>query len=731
MTEKLSGTIEAIVFSQPENGFTVARLKEGRKKDFTVIVGYLPGLQPGESVSCDGEWKNHPSHGRQFEVAEYTVESPSDLVGIQKYLESGLVKGIGPVYAKKIVDRFGTDTLEVIDKAPYRLLEIQGLGEKKLEKVKECWHQQRAIREVMVFLRTFGASPGFAQKIYKAYGDKSIEKVKENPYQLAKEVFGIGFKIADGIAQKLGFQLHSPERLKAGIEFVLWELTGDGHTCYPAVDFLPIAKEILEVDAALIETQLKVLTEKDFLVEQEGMIWLKVYFAYEQGISRDLLRLNTSAQAIRPIDAEKAAAWAQTQLSIQFAEQQKEAVIKALTDKVHIITGGPGTGKSTITNAILAVASKLTEKITLAAPTGRAAKRMTQITKKMAFTIHSLLEMDFTSGGFKRGRDNPLDCDLLIIDEASMIDTQLLFSLLRAVPSSARVLFVGDIDQLPSVGAGTVLRDLISSGLIGVTRLTEIFRQAKGSKIITNAHLINEGEFPEISTHERSDFHFIEAETPEAIQQVILRLVSTEIPKLWRFDPVDQIQVLSPMKRGLIGAEMLNDALQNLLNPSERPVYRSGRRFHVSDKVMQLKNNYDKKVYNGDIGRILEIDATEQFLVVSFDDKQIEYEFSELDELILAYATSVHKYQGSECPCVVIPIHTSHFKLLHRNLLYTAVTRGKKQVYLVGTKKAIGIAVNNNQVQKRYTGLEKALRQMAKTYRPSATHQQLDLLKST
>lgn len=728
MSDALSGYIEAIVFTQPENGFTVARLKENRKKDFTVIVGYLPGLQPGESVACKGEWKNHPSHGRQFEVAEFTVESPSDLIGIQKYLESGLVKGIGPVFAKKIVDRFGVDTLEVIDQSPHRLREIEGLGDKKIEKLKECWKAQRSIREVMIFLRSHGASPGFAQKIYKAYGAQSIEKVKQNPYQLAKEVFGIGFKIADGIAQKLGFALQSPERLAAGIEFVLWELTSDGHTCFPAVDFLPIAKGILEVEIPLIEAQLKALVEKDVLVEKEGFIWLKPYFAYEQGISRDLMRLQTSPQAIRAIDAEKAATWVQSQLSIEFAPQQKEAVIKALTDKVHIITGGPGTGKSTITNAILAVTSKLTDKIVLAAPTGRAAKRMTQITKKKAFTLHALLEMDFTSGGFKRGKENPLDCDLLIIDEASMIDTPLLFSLLRAVPSQARLLFVGDIDQLPSVGAGTVLKDLIGSGLIGVTRLTEIFRQARGSKIITNAHKINQGEFPDLFTFEKSDFHFIEAETPEAIQQIILRLVSEEIPKLWRFHRVDEIQVLSPMKRGVIGAEMLNDALQNLLNPNDKPLYRAGRRFHVADKVMQIKNNYDKKVYNGDIGRIVEIDAGEQFLVASFDDKEIEYDFSELDELVLAYATSVHKYQGSECPCVVIPVHTSHFKLLHRNLLYTAVTRGKKQVYLVGSKKAIGIAVGNDQVQKRYTGLEAALKLTAKNYKPSAMHLQLELL---
>jgi exodeoxyribonuclease V alpha subunit len=720
MDELLSGYVDAIVFAQPDNGFTVARLKEPKKKDLTVIVGYLPGLQAGENVVCKGVWKNHPAHGRQFEVAEYTVESPSDVIGIQKYLESGLVKGIGPVFAKKIVDRFGADTLEVIDKTPNRLNEIEGLGKKKIRQLKECWNEQRSIREVMVFLRAHGASPGYAQKIFKQYGDESIAKVKENPYNLAKDVFGIGFKVADGISLKLGFALHSPERLAAGIEFVLWELANDGHTCFPVNDFLPIASKMLEVEDPLVENAIKALVNVQ-LVEQEGMIWLKPYFAFEQGISKDLLRLINGKQAIRSIDAPKAVDWVQGQLSIQFAEQQKMAVEQALTDKVHIITGGPGTGKSTITNAILAISYKLTEKILLAAPTGRAAKRMTQITHKLAFTIHALLEMDFASRGFKRGKDNPLDCDLLIIDEASMIDTMLLFYLLKAIPSRARVLFVGDIDQLPSVGAGTVLRDLISSGKIGVTCLTEIFRQAKGSKIITNAHRINQGEFPEVNTPERSDFHFIPAETPEAIQEIILRLVSVEIPRLWKYHSIDEIQVLSPMKKGIIGAEMLNDVLQNLLNPSDKPIFRAGKRFHLHDKVMQIKNNYDKNVYNGDIGRIDEVN--EEGLIVRFDDKDVEYDMADLDELILAYATSVHKYQGSECPCVVIPIHTSHFKLLHRNLLYTAVTRGKKQVYLVGSAKAIGIAVNNNQVQKRYTGLEKAIIEMAKVYKPETHHQ--------
>lgn len=720
MDEELSGYVEAIVFTSQDTGFTVARLKEPKKKDFTTIVGSLPGLHAGENITCKGVWKSHPSHGLQYEVIEYEVEAPSDLIGIQKYLESGLVKGIGPIYAKKIVDRFGEDTLEIIDKSPYRLLEIEGLGKKKLKQLKECWNEQRSIREVMIFLRAHGASPGYAQKIYKQYGDQSIAKVKENPYQLAKEVFGIGFKMADSIATKLEFALHSPERLSAGIEFVLWELANDGHTCYPIEAFIPIASNMLEVEESLIEERIQELVNKE-LIEKDGMLWLKPYFSFEKGIAHDLLRVQNGKQTIRSIDAKKAVDWAETKLLIEFADQQREAAIQALTDKVHIITGGPGTGKSTITNAILAITQKLTDKILLAAPTGRAAKRLTQITRKLAFTIHALLEMDFTSGGFKRGRENPLDCDLLIIDEASMIDTQLLFYLLRAIPTRSRVLFVGDIDQLPSVGAGTVLRDLIQSKEIGITRLTEIFRQAKGSKIITNAHRINHGEFPEINTFEKSDFHFIKAETSEGISQIILELVSKEIPKTWKFDPIDDIQVLSPMKKGIIGVEMLNEALQNLLNPNERPIFRAGRRFHLNDKVMQIRNNYDKNVYNGDIGRIVEI--CEDFLIVNFDNKEVEYDFTELEELILAYATSIHKYQGSECPCVVIPMHTSHFKLLHRNLLYTAVTRGKRQVYLVGTTKAIGIAVGNNQVQKRYTGLEKAIIEMAKDFEKNSDEQ--------
>lgn len=710
--ETLKGSVEAIVYTQPENGFTVARLKEAAKKDLTVIVGFLPSLQPGETIACTGSWKMHPSHGRQFEVTDYNVEMPSDLAGIQKYLESGLVKGIGPVFAKKIVDRFGSDTLRVIEEMPARLFEIAGLGEKKVEQLQISWKQQKAIRDVMIFLRTHGVSPAYAQRIYKAYGDVSIEKVKENPYNLAKDINGIGFKLADNVAQKLGFALHSSERLSAGIQFVLWELTGEGHTCYPESDFLSLAADKLEVELPLLQAAIATLIEKKTLVRKESLVWLGPFFSYEQAIGKDLSRLKTGLLAIRPIDCPKAIEWIQEQLQIRFAEQQKEAILRSFTEKIHIITGGPGTGKSTITNAILRVIEKRTRKIYLAAPTGRAAKRLTQITGRKAFTIHALLEMDFASGGFKKNRDNPIDCDLLIIDEASMIDTPLLFHLLRASPTHAQILFVGDIDQLPSVGPGTVLKDLIGSNFIGVTRLTEIFRQARGSKIIINAHRINHGEFPSIDTPASSDFHYIEAETPEAIKEIILELVSKEIPKQWKFHPIDEIQVLSPMKRGAIGVELLNEALQIQLNPSLQPLFRAGRRFHVSDKVMQIRNDYDKKVYNGDIGRISAIDASEQMLSVVFDDKTIEYDFTELDDLILAYATSVHKFQGSECPCIVMPIHTSHFKLLQRNLLYTAVTRGKKQVYLVGTKKAIAIAIHNDQVQKRFTGLQAAIKEM-------------------
>lgn len=707
--EEICGFIDSIIFTESEKGFTVARLKEPKKKDLTCIVGFMPSVQPGETIHCKGNWKIHPEYGQQFEVKSFTVQAPSDLVGIQKYLESGMIKGIGSVYAERIVKCFGLDTLAIIDKAPDRLLEVPGIGGKRVEKIKVCWQEQQSIRDVMIFLRGNGVSPSYAQKIFKKYGDKSIEQVRSNPYQLAKEIHGIGFKTADSIAQSLGIPCDSCSRIDAGIEHALWELSNDGHACYPFQDLIPEIESFLQVPKDIIEKRIQALVEKQDLVKENDRIWVRPLFLTEIGIARELARLAQSPCCIRQVNVDKAVDWVQKQLKIELAPEQKAAVGQGVKKKTLIVTGGPGTGKSTITKAILAISEKITSKILLAAPTGRAAKRMAEITGKKASTIHSLLEFDFKTGKFKRNKDNPLLCDLFIVDEASMIDTQLMNHLLKAIPASARVIFIGDVDQLPSVGPGNVLKDLIQSERIAVVQLKKIFRQAAGSLIVTNAHLINQGKFPDISYHPRGDFQFIEAENPEDVIKIVLDLVANRLPKTYRFHRFDDIQVLSPMKRGLIGSENLNAVLQQELNPSPTPLFRFGRSFHVGDKVMQIRNNYEKEIYNGDVGKIIEIDLAEQTLKVSFEGKVVPYDFIEIDELILAYAVSIHKYQGSECPCVIIPIHTSHFKMLFRNLLYTGLTRGKRRVIFVGTKKALAIAIRNEEVLKRHTGLKEAV----------------------
>lgn len=715
--DEIFGFIERITFQNAETGFTVAQLQEPRRSELTCLVGHMPDIQPGESVRCKGNWKQHPQHGRQFEVQECQTEAPADLVGIQKYLGSGLIKGIGPVYASRITAKFGLETLNIIENSPERLLEIARLGPKKLEKIKRCWSEQKSIRQVMVFLQSYGISPAFAQKIFKTYGDSCISKVKENPYILARDIRGIGFKSADAIAQKMGVAKDSPERIDAGIEYVLFDLSEEGHVCYPLSLFLLEAQETLSVDAKQIEARLEFQQKESRihisdLSDGEGsrpFIWMKAFYMAEMGIARELKRLTRVPCHLRQIDTAKAIDWAQQQLKIQLAPNQQEAVLRSLIDKVHIITGGPGTGKSTITNVILNISAKLTGKILLAAPTGRAAKRMTEITGRKASTIHSLLEFDFNKGGFKRNRESPLDCDLIIIDEASMIDTLLMYALLKAIPSTSRVIFVGDINQLPSVSAGNVLRDMIDSHQIPVTMLNQIFRQAAGSRIITNAHRINQGEFPDIRNQRDSDFFFIETQEPEKALETLVTLVTQRLPKKYKLDPFQDIQLLSPMRRGLIGVENLNTILQEKLNPAGTSLFRAGRKYLVGDKVMQIRNNYKKEVYNGDIGRVVDIDMGEQQITVDFDGRQVLYEFMDLDELVLAYAVSVHKYQGSECPCIVMPVHTTHYKMLHRNLLYTGVTRGKKLVVLVGTPKALFIAVKNDEVKKRYTGLQQAI----------------------
>ncbi len=718
--EQICGHIERLTFHNLENGYTVAQLKLPKMADLVCIVGVMPGIQPGETVRCFGEWKNHLIHGRQFDVDHFQVEAPADLIGIRKYLGSGLIKGIGPKYAGRIVERFGIDTLTIIEASPERLLEIQGLGSKRVEKIQACWREQRAIRHVMVFLQTYGVSPAFAHKIFKAYGDRSIERVKENPYALARDVFGIGFKTADVLAQKMGVGRDSPQRLEAGIEYLLSQLSNEGHVCYPLDLFIPEVEKVLEAEPQQINERLAALHQEDRIElkdlldggKKRRFIWLKALYVAEMGIAYELRRLKRGASALRPIDSVRALGWVQEQLSIQLAPNQQEAVARAVTGKLLIITGGPGTGKSTITNAILTICSKVTQKICLAAPTGRAAKRMHEITKSKASTIHSLLEFDFRARGFKRNRENPLDCDLIIVDEASMIDTFLMYSLLKALPDYARVVFVGDVNQLPSVGPGNVLKDMIASLNLPVTVLSEIFRQAAGSHIITNAHRINRGMFPQLYNGQESDFFFMECEESEEVLNTIIKLVSQRLPNRYGFNPTEDIQVLAPMKRGVIGTENLNRALQQVLNPKEEGLFRAGYKFQVGDKVMQIRNDYKREVFNGDIGYIDDMDPEERVVSIRFEDREVLYEYGDLDELVLAYAISVHKFQGSECPCVVMPIHTSHFMLLHRNIVYTGITRGKKMVVLVGTKKALAIAVSKDDVEKRYTSLSQNLMEL-------------------
>lgn len=715
MSEELFGTIERITFSNPDNGFTVARLKVKGWQDLICLVGTMHGIQPGEAVRVTGEWQVNPIHGRQFRVAECIISAPADLLGIRKYLESGLIRGIGRVYAEKIVDRFGMATLDIIDQQPERLAEVPGIGPKRAALIEQCWKEQRAIRDVMIFLRRYGVSPAYAHRIFKVYGAETIPKLRENPFRLATDVRGIGFRSADKVAAEMGIDHASPYRIEAGIEYCLNEASSEGHVCYPLSGFVEIAAGMLQVESSLVQAGIERLLAARRIVVQplqpggENHLWLRLLFLTEEGIAREVHRLCSHPSRLRCVDLERALTWVQERLHLKLAPQQVEAVGAALSQKVAIVTGGPGTGKSTITKAILAVTEKLTRYITLAAPTGRAAKRMTEITKRPAQTIHSLLEFDFKTGGFRRGRDQPLACDLIIVDEASMIDTPLMYSLLKAIPDNARLVLVGDINQLPSVGPGNVLKDLIRSGRIPVTTLTQIYRQGRGSKIVTNAHRINDGLFPDLSGGGDSDFFFIETEEAEAVCTTIVDLVAERLPNRYKFHSIDEIQVLAPMKRGVAGTEQLNIALQERLNPNQPPLTYHGRSYRQGDKVMQIRNNYEKEVFNGDVGRIASIDLVDQQVTVNFDGREVVYDFFNLDELLLAYAVSIHKYQGSEAPCVVIPVHTTHFKLLNRNLLYTGVTRGKRIVVLVGTKKAIAIAIQNDEVKQRYTGLTEAL----------------------
>ena len=711
--ETILGYIENIVFQTGETGFTVAKLKISRKNESVVIVGTLPSIHAGETIECRGNWSQHGKHGVQFRVEEYQVKAPSDVIAIEKYLASGFVKGIGPKYAKAIVSVFGEKTLDIIDESPEKLREVPGIGSKRLDSLISGWDEQKALRHVMLFLQGNDISPAYAQKILHRYGARCVDILSQNPYLMARDIHGIGFKVADKIARKMGVEIDSPHRICAGIEFYLNEIASQGNVCCPEQVLIQATHDLLEVPHALIFTCLEELIKEERVIkhpisiknERLNYFWLKVLYYSELGIAKELKRLSCHPCAIRSINIPNALSWVQEELLLQLADNQSEAVSQAMTEKVQIITGGPGTGKSTITQAILTLTEKLKARILLAAPTGRAAKRMSEICQRKAKTIHQLLEFDGNRKTFKRNIENPLECDLLIVDEASMIDTYLMFALLKAVPSSARLIFVGDIDQLPSVGPGNVLRDIIESKEYPVTRLTEIFRQAKGSKIIVNAHSINSGYFPNINSDPKDDFFFISKEDPHEALQLIVHLVSQRIPSKYNFRSIEDIQVLSPMKKGILGTENLNMSLQKVLNDEKESLSHFGRSFHKGDKVMQLKNNYDKNVYNGDVGKVRWIDSTSQSLQILFDDHEVDYTFHELDQITLAYAVSVHKYQGSESPCIIMPVHTTHFKLLFRNLLYTGVTRGKQLVVLVGMKKALAMSVRQDEVKERHSGL--------------------------
>jgi exodeoxyribonuclease V alpha subunit len=720
----LQGQIERITYTNEENGFTIAKLKVYGQRELVTIVGNLMSPTPGEILKMKGEWANHPKYGEQFKIINYKTTVPATVYGIQKYLGSGLIKGIGPVMAKRIVKKFGKETLDIIEKDYEKLTEVEGIGEKRIAMIKNAWDEQKEIREVMIFLQTHGVSSGYATKIFKQYGDRSIGVVKENPYRLATDIFGIGFVTADRIAEKLGFDKNSELRAEAGILYVLHQLADEGHVFYPYEPLISKCQEILDVNRDIIVSAIGTITKDNRIVledlnedidefkENYKAVYLAKYHVCETSIAVRVKALINIPKTIRKIDSDKAIDWVQKQLDISLAEKQEEAIKCAIDNKVMVITGGPGTGKTTIINAVLKVFSKLPINIMLAAPTGRAAKRMNETTGHEAKTIHRMLEYSFRKGGFQKDDEDPLDCDLLIIDEASMIDTILMHYLLKAIPKEATFILVGDVNQLPSVGAGNVLKDIISSGVVPVVELNEIFRQAKESQIIVNAHKINNGIIPSLDSNQQdTDFYFIQKEDPEDVLRIILELAKDRVPNKFGFDAFDDIQILTPLHKGVVGAGNLNVELQKTLNPGEGGVIRGNKNFRVNDKVMQIKNNYDKDIFNGDIGIISRINQEEQVVIITFDGRPVEYDYADLDEIVLAYAVSVHKSQGSEYPAVIIPMVTQHYILLQRNLIYTAVTRGRKLVVMVGTKKALAIGVKNNKTEKRYTYLRQRLRE--------------------
>lgn len=776
--EELQGNLERIIYTNEENHYTVAELAveeasvagghpaKGAGKHVT-IVGNLPSVQCGETLRLEGQWVHHPQFGSQFKIVRYESILPSTVSGLKKYLGSGLIRGIGPAFAERIVKHFGKDTLEVIDQFSGRLKEVPGIGRERAGRIRLAWLEQKAVRDIMIFLQSYGITPSQAAKIYKTYGDKSMEAVRDNPYRLARDIYGIGFRTADQIARNLGIPSDSAKRIQAGILHQLETFLAEGHTAYPhELLTRAAAADLLGVDEGPVERQVLQMAHDGTLhIEaQESLVYLGGMHHAETRLADRLRDLVAAPVALPSVIMDKALAWAESQSHIRMSTTQAEAVRAGITGKLTVITGGPGVGKTTIVRNMVQILLRKRARVALCAPTGRAAKRLSESCSFPAHTIHRLLKYEPAAHRFAHDPANPLNVDFLVVDETSMLDLPLAHSLFQAVPNTASVVLVGDVDQLPSVGPGNVLRDIIESKIARTIFLTEIFRQHHASHIVTNAHRVNQGQMPEVlagqgdvETSEEfapemaaddgaspapdrrrpaavsagdgervrlspsTDFHFLTAMTPEEALRMVVGLCSREIPLRFKLNAVDDIQVMAPMHRGVCGVENLNRELQRALNPpkersfhlhgkGETPeIERFGRLFRVGDKVMQVKNNYDKDVFNGDLGRITRIVREDQKLWVRIDDREVEYDLNELDEVLPAYAISIHKSQGSEYPAVVIPVLTQHYVMLQRNLIYTAITRGRKLVVLVGSPKAVAIAVHNNRTAQRYGLLRKRL----------------------
>src|SRR6201997_2261053 len=713
-TEVLAGLVDRGTFHNSENGFCVLRVKARGQRDPITVVGHAAMISAGEFVQASGSWINDRTNGGQFRASFLKATAPTTVEGIEKYLGSGMIRGIGPVYAKKLVRAFGQAVFDVIEQEPPRLREVTGIGPKRAQRIIAGWAEQKAIREIMLFLHSNSVGTSRAVRIYKTYGADAVRLISENPYRLARDIRGIGFRTADQIAAKLGIEKTALIRVRAGIAYALTEAMDEGHCGLPAKELISLAQTLLEVPAELVETALGLELGEGAVIaddlEGRRCLFLTGLYRAEREIAEKLKALAIGRPPWPAIDADKAIPWVEQRTKLALADSQREAVRVALVSKVLVITGGPGVGKTTLVNSILKILSGKAVTIALCAPTGRAAKRLSESTGLEAKTIHRLLETDPRTGSFRRNEVEPLDCDLLVVDETSMVDVPLLRAILRALPERAALLLVGDVDQLPSVGPGQVLDDIIASDAVPVVRLTDVFRQAAESRIITNAHRINRGLMPDLTRTESGDFHFVAAADPEDGVRKVLAVVRERIPKRFGFDPIRDIQVLCPMNRGGLRARSLNIELQRALNPpGDIRIERFGWTFCPGDKVMQIENDYDKDVYNGDLGTVSTIDMEEGELVAACEGRKVTYGFGELDELVLAYATTIHKSQGSEYPAVVIPLTTQHYPMLQRNLVYTGVTRGKRLVVLIGQRKVLAIAVKGDRKRRRWSKLREWL----------------------